>query len=135
MELTKEQIDRINKAAPMKWQENEQGIFTQPWGIPDDIKEPVIYMRWEKGGVNGGSYDDSSNPQPYVCEGGEPKFDVLDLTLKELCPHITYLQFREIENLIKSNEKTEWEYYGNRTDFGIKFIVLSDLINYLNEQV
>lgn len=135
MELTAKQIEMINKAAPMEWQKNEQGIFTQPWGIPDNIKEPVIYMRWETGGVSGGSCWDSSNLQPYVREEGEPKFDVLDLTLKELCPQITYLQFREIENLIKSNKKTEWEYYGNRTDFSVKFIVLSDLISYLNEHM
>ena len=49
MELTKEQIEHINKEAPMDWQTNEQGVFTEPSGIPNDVKEPVIYMRWETG--------------------------------------------------------------------------------------
>ena len=131
MELTKEQIKRINEESPMEWQTNEQGVFTEPNGIPNDIKELVIYMRWETGGVSGGSCWDYSDPQPYETEGGEPSFKVLDLVLKELSPNISYLNFKGIEKLINSSEDTDWEYYGNRTDFEVKYIVLSELISYL----
>lgn len=133
MELTKEQIEKINSLSPMEWQENEQGIFTEPYGIPNNIKEPVIYMRWETGGISGGSYHEYSNPQPYTSDKGKPKFECLDLVLKELMPNISFLQFREIEKLIQSSQETEWEYYGNCTDFEIEFIVLSELINKLKE--
>ena len=133
MELSKEQIAKINGLSPMQWQENEQGIFTEPYGIPNDIKEPVIYMRWESGGVSGGSCWDDSNPRPYTSDKGKPKFECVDLVLKELMPNISFLQFREIENLIKSSQKTDWEYYGNSTEFEIEFIVLSELIAKLEE--
>jgi hypothetical protein len=133
MELTKEQIKSINEASPMDWQTNEQGVFTEPNGIPNKVKEPVIYMRWEIGGISGGSCWDSSNPQPYTI-GTQPSFEVLDLVLKELCPNISYLMFRGIEKLINDSETHEWEYYGNCTNFSIKYIVLSELITYLEEQ-
>lgn len=133
MELTKEQIVKINKLSPMEWQKNEQGVFIEPWGIPNHIKEPVIYMRWETGGVSGGSCWESSNPQSYTSNKGKPKFECVDLVLKELFPNISFLQFREIEKLIQSSQKTEWEYYGNSTDFEIEFIVLSELISKLKK--
>ena len=133
MELSKEQIEKINELSPMKWQENEQGIFKEPYGIPNHIKEPVIYMRWHTGGVSGGSCWDGSNPQPYTTEASKPKFECIDLVLKELMPNISFLQFREIEKLIQSSTYTDWEYYGNSTDFEIEFIVLSDLISKLKE--
>lgn len=133
MELTKEQITEINKRAPMEWQENEQGVFVEPFGIPSSIKEPVVYMRWHTGGVSGGSCWDSSNPQYYKSEKDKPRFEVLDLVLRELKPDISFLDFREIEKLIQSSEKTEYEYYGNYTDFAMEWIVLSDLINLLEK--
>lgn len=132
MELTTEQIKKINKLAPNDWQINEQGIFTQPNGIPVHIKTPVIYMRWRTGGVSGGSCWESSNPQHYTCSGDKPKFEVLDLVLKEIAPNISYLQFREIEKLIHTNSETEYEYYGNCTEFDIEYIILSDLIRMLH---
>lgn len=128
MELSKEQIKKINELAPMDWQRNEQGVFVEPYGIPTEIKEPVIYMRWETGGTSGGSCWESSDPRPYTTDGGKPKYEVLDLVLKELMPNMSFLQFRDIEKLIQSNSETDWEYYGNSTDFDIEFIVLSDLI-------
>ena len=133
MELSKEQIAKINKLSPMQWQGNKQGIFTEPYGIPNHIKEPVIYMRWETGGTSGGSCWENSNPQHYKSEKGKPKFECVDLVLKELMPNISFLQFREIEKLIQSSQKTDCEYYGNSTDFEIEFIVLSELISKLEE--
>lgn len=133
MELTAEQIQKINRLAPNKWQTNEQGIFSEPWGIPDTVKGLVVYMRWETGGVSGGSCWDDSDPRPYF-RGDKPDFKVLDLVLQELMPNISYLQYKQLENLIQSSEKTEWEYYGNQTDFGIQYIPLADLISWCEKQ-
>lgn len=119
--MTKEQIEKINNECPY-----EQGIFVEPYGIPVHIKKPVVYMRYETGGVSGGSCWDSSNPQPYSVSE-KPKFKVLDLVLKELKPDLTYLQFREIEDLVHTNEETQHEYYGNSTDYKVEYIILSEL--------
>lgn len=131
MELTQEQIRQINNMAPNEWRENEQGVFVQPSGIPVDVKGPVIYMRWHTGGVSGGSCWDSSNPTRYETDNKKPKFEVLDLVLKELMPSISYLQFREIEDLIRTNTEVDREYYGNCTEYDIEYIVLSELIEAL----
>lgn len=128
MGLTQEQIEKINSDAPMEWQENEQGIFSEPNGIPDNVKGLVVYMRWMTGGIGGGSCWDDSDPQPFISDNENPSFIVLDLVLKELCPKISYLDFRKIDDLIKCDENTEWEYYGNCSEFSIKYIVLSELI-------
>lgn len=132
LELTEEQIKTINESSPMEWQENEQGIFTQPAGIPVNVKSPVVYMRWHTGGYSGGSCWDDSNPQPYNSGNAQPRFAALDLVLKELCPDITYLQFREIEGLIKHSDYNEIEYYGNCINFDIRYLLVSDLLEFLN---
>lgn len=130
IELTQEDISEINSKSPNIWQENEQGIFTEPFGV-DKIKEPVIYMRWETGGVSGGSCWDTSNPQYYSKSGEAPSFTALYLVLRKLCPTLSYLDYKIIESKVVSTEKTEFEYYGNRTDFGIKYIKLSDVYEVL----
>ncbi len=127
MELTKSDIEEINKLCP----DSEQGIYTEPYGIPVHIKEPVIYMRYEVGGVGGGSCWNDSNSEPYT-KDERPSFKVLDLTLKRLCPNLTFLQFREVEELIHTNEESDYEYYGNSTDYEIKYVIISEIINLLN---
>lgn len=130
IQLTEEQIKKINSLSPNEWQTNEQGVFVEPYGIPVHIKEPVVYMRYDSGGVSGGSCWESSNPRRYTNDD-VPKFKVLDLVLQELMPNISYLQFKEIEELIKETSDTDYEYYGNSTDYEIRYIVLSELINKL----
>jgi len=127
MELTKSDIEEINNECP-----SEQGVFVEPNGIPNSIKEPVVYMRWETGGVRGGGYHSDSNPRPYKNDEPKPKFKALDLVLKKLKPTITYLEFREIEGLIQSSETDDYgDYYGNKTDYAVEFIILSDLLKAL----
>jgi len=52
---------------------------------------------------------------------------VLELVLKVLKPQISFLEYRMIEGLIHDNSETEYEYYGNSTDWKIEYIKLSDL--------
>jgi len=125
MELTQEQIDKINHESPY-----DQGIFKEPFGIPNDIKEPVVYMRWITGGMSGGSCW-GDKPEHRGSEK-EPKWKTLNLILQELKPNLTFLEFQEIDELVRSSEYENWGYYGNYTDYTIKFIVLSELITLLN---
>lgn len=121
MLLNKEDIKEINAICPYG-----QGIFSEPNGIPVDIKEPVIYSRYEIGGYRGGSYREGAIAKPYVVDE-KPKFKVLDIVLKKIKPDLTYLEFRELEELIKTNEERDRQYYGNSTDYKIEYIILSDL--------
>ncbi len=122
MKLTVEDIKEINSMCP-----ENQGVFSEPNGIPVDVKTPVVYMRWETGGWRGGSCWEGGVAKPYQNEEGKPKFKVLDLVLKKLKPDISFLDFREIEELIHTNSETDREYYGNSTDYDIEYIILSEL--------
>jgi hypothetical protein len=122
MILSKQDIEDINKECP-----SDQGIFREPYGIPTHIKEHVIYMRWETGGMAGGNCwgDDA-----YFQEGEpKPKFKVLDILLKRVKPNISLLEFRELEELIHTNHETKYEYYGNSEDYEIEYIILSEFLN------
>lgn len=128
MKLTEEKIEKINNSFSFG---HDQGIFIEPFGC-DGIKEYVVYMRWVIGGLTGGS-----------CWGTEryhrdaekkPQFRALDLVLKELKPDISFLQFRDIEFLVKSTEKGDiTDYYGNNYEYGIEYVKLSELIQKLTE--
>ena len=124
MELTQQDIKEINQECP-----DDQGIFTEPYGIPVHIKEPAIYMRYETGGMSGGNcWGDKSSS--YIINK-KPKFKVLNIVLKKLKPELTFLDFQEIEELIHTNEEHEYQYYGNSSDYKIEYIILSELISLL----
>jgi hypothetical protein len=124
--LTQEQIDKINSQCPY-----EQGIFIQPYGIPTDIKELVVYGRYETGGITGGSCWGTERHY-YTEDAPKDRMKVLDLVLKELKPNITFLEYREISELIHDNsERDEGDYYGNCKDWKIEYIILSELYNLL----
>ncbi len=123
MELTQSQIEAINKECPYG-----QGIFREPFGIPNHIKELVVYTKWESGGRGGSCWDDEDTVnEDYTSDRPSDAFKVLDLTLKVLKPEVTFLQFKEIQNLVQSNTETDYGYYGDYTEDTIEWIVLSDL--------
>lgn len=64
------------------------------------------------GGMSGGNCWDDTEPS---WQGSYDKKEGLDLSfiLEKVCPQITYLQYKKIENLIKTTKFTECEYYGN----------------------
>lgn len=127
MELSESKIKEINSMCP-----EDQGVFFQPWGIPTSIKEHVIYQRFLTGGMTGGSYHENSFLHSFTNDESKPPFRVLDLVLKELKPELTYLQYKDVERLIRTSDYSDREdYYGNCSDYDITYIVLSDLYKYL----
>ncbi len=73
--LTTNQIESINKKCPYG-----QGIFIEPFGIPNHIKEYVIYSKWQS------EINFPLGAESYLRPNSA--FKVLDLTLKELKPDI-----------------------------------------------
>jgi len=93
----------------------------------------VIYEKWCTGGITGGGYSDQSN---YYAQQGEqePDFIELDNLLTEICPNITYLQYKKlIAGLIELQSWTEDEYYGNSSTYSCKIINLRKLFEKLLE--
>ena len=123
MELTKKQIEEINKKCPF-----DQGIFTEPWGIPTHIKEPVIYTVYITGGVDGGTCWEDSDPQRFAEEPPKDRYKVIELVLSILMPKITFIEYKQVEALMHTNDETECQYYGNEDDKRVEYIILSELL-------
>ncbi len=123
MELTQQQIEQINSECPYG-----QGIFREPFGIPDHIKDLVIYTKWNSAGRGGSCWDDEDTVnEHYDLDRPDDAFVVLDKVLKVLKPNISYLDYKNVESLKESNTETEYGYYGDYTEDTIEWIKLSDL--------
>ena len=103
-------------------------------------KDPTNICFFEKedvGGVSGGSCWESSDPEPYTRQEGyeeakrcfEEKFDEI---LMDLCPNISFLQYKNIYNkCVKSTTTTSYEYYGNSTVYYILYCTVKNLYDIL----
>lgn len=105
------------------------------FGINDlelDNNKEAIWCKWSSGGVSGGSCWESSNPKRY--EGDkEPEFFILDQYLSSNYPNLSFLKYKELNNHIKYSYNTEYEYYGNSTDWCTKWILIEDIKKCLDE--
>lgn len=95
--------------------------------------DDCIYIEWSTGGAFGGTCW-GGKPEDNISPGeDEPEFLSLDSILTHFCPEITFLKYKQFQNLIKTLEYTENEYYGNYTNKKIKYIVVKDLYDKLTE--
>ncbi len=113
-------FDEFRKRFISKWHKKD---------MPDSI-----YIEWTVGGLTGGSCWGSSADHAVNAEE-EPAFIELDTILEELCPQITFLQYKNLcNNLIETTKYTENQYYGNYYNKRIKSINLGELEKYLKER-
>jgi hypothetical protein len=97
------------------------------------LEELYLYNEWCSGGISGGNcWGDDGH---YAAEGeSEPEFTDLDNILNEICPNITYLQYKKlISKVIKEDSYTQHEYYGNSSNYSYKTVLLKDLYDALKE--
>ena len=94
-----------------------------------------LEVSWRYGGVSGGSCWDDGKDHHYSMTGDpEPSFEDLDKLLLKVAPNISFLVYRNLENkLVERDERSENEYYGNYTEYGIKRINIGKLYTYLVE--
>ena len=125
--MTQEDINKINATCP-----SDQGIFVEPSMIPVHIKEPVIYSRYRTSGYSGGNcYGDCA--EYFQEDEPENKHRIIEMVLEILKPDIKFTQYKKIISMIRTNDETEYEYYGNSEDYKVEYIILSELEDYLNE--
>lgn len=94
----------------------------------------AIYQSWETGGMSGGTcWGDQA--RPYSEDPGPMELTELDKVLEKLCPSMSFLQYKNMTNeILKTASYTEREYYGNETDYTIKYVLYSKLFSYLKEK-
>ena len=91
-----------------------------------------IWMVHETGGVSGGSCWDDSDPQRYYKDDDIPEFLAFDEVVTKVVPNLPYLHYKVIcSEFVKEIEYIDEEYYGNCTDYVIKYVSLCDLYAYL----
>ena len=101
----------------------------------DKSKYPIS-VYWLTGGQTGGSCWDEG-PHVYHSRTGtpEPEFEALDRILEELCPDIKFLQYKNIYNqVVKTTTMEDGDYYGNTSNYGIKYCYLEELYKKLCEK-
>lgn len=101
------------------------------WGAEKFEQENLFYA-YETGGVSGGSCWESSNPQPYVADGKDTGFVILEWILEKFAPNLTFLQYQKLSREILGFDHTEYEYYGNRTEYCVNYISIDTVLNFIN---
>lgn len=84
----------------------------------DDIE--YIGHSWVTGGQAGGS---CWGTEPRAVTGeAEPEFDYLDKVVIALTPKLALGEYLKLKQLIRVEERSSREYYGNHTDRAYRFI-------------
>lgn len=99
---------------------------------PSESKiQNAINVYWRIGGQTGGScWTTNENPAIYRGINADPEPDLtdLDIILQKICPNISYINYKVlVKSTIKIKEYSIYEYYGNYTNYSIKYILLNDL--------
>lgn len=91
-----------------------------------------LEKKWITGGIGGGSCWDEPGDEPHyeLCEQDEPKDNTISTILKNFLPEISIEVFFKDDDEYKFwNEEfdSEYEYYGNHTEYKIKKLDLEAL--------
>jgi hypothetical protein len=98
-------------------------------------REQLERERWVTGGQQGGScWDDGTEDKHYSLSAEDPsEFYELTNLINLICPNITLSCFNQINRLKHTKEYTEWEYYGNYTEYAEEYIALIRIYEVLKE--
>lgn len=96
--------------------------------VPFSLENDYFYVSWTSGGVSGGScYNDDYDSHYAIAGDPEPEFSSLDGLLVDICPNISFLQYKKLLSLTKHDTYTSNEYYGNSRVTSFKHIRLKEL--------
>lgn len=101
---------------------------------PEPSHQDRFLSKWTSGGISGGSCWSTKDTEYYSVKGDpEKELDGLDLFLSKHFPNISFIQYKRISKLIKHDSYTQYEYYGNSTEYSCKYLLFEDLYNVLVE--
>lgn len=117
--LEKEQVD-ILEGFGLTVKKNRSGDYV--------VEDALVSPLWRVGGMGGGNCWGDTPDEPVSCD---PKPRWLEAVMEELCPDITYLKFRRLEDACHRHMITEYGYYGNYDEYLFEILRLSDLLEIL----
>lgn len=100
--------------------------YTPPRVVTEDA---LISEVWVLGGMAGGNCWNSDGPNIAVSPEDAPTF--FPQLCDELYPEIPYRAVIRLQNLCKTFEITQQEYYGNYTQYAFRVLRLKDILEAL----
>lgn len=98
-----------------------------------DVYNGEISVKWSIGGASGGDCWGSEAEYSAIRED-EPDFTKFENIIQKFNPNINFLKFKNLQkDLVKTREDYENGYYGNYTEYMIKYVLLEDLYKYNKE--
>lgn len=87
---------------------------------------------WAVGGRTGGNcWNDGANRS--IDAEPEKEITLLDAFLEKFMPNITFLQYKKLTKFFKTEEWTDYQYYGNATDYKLFYITFDDIAECLSK--
>jgi hypothetical protein len=95
----------------------------------------IVGVAWQTGGASGGNCYGGEAEAYTVEEPNIREFYLLDDIFSDLFPDLKYMEYRKIMQMTPIHHKTtgNYEYYGNRTDYYVKYIKVDELLNAFDE--
>ena len=95
-----------------------------------------LKIEWCIGGQSGGScYDTDDHVYHPIDPDTEPEFNDIDKILEVLAPDISFIQYKSIvRDVLKQNTKKQNDYYGNHSNYAVKYILLEELFEALQKR-
>lgn len=105
---------RIEKQTMDVYEKDEEVVFIESKGIDVDEDGKFYSKKW----IVGGSWGDCWGNTSPVTKTEPEDFDEFDSLLEEICPNITYLQYKKIKKRCVTLESLkEVGYYGSSTEY------------------
>ena len=112
-------------------------------GISQNMLYPnSIAIKYEIGGISGGSCWETSNPEPYFVSSRPNTFKELYYPIIKLLHELNVFNdgflyidtMFELSNKMKVAEQTVREYYGNCTNYDVEILLISDILSIINHK-
>lgn len=89
----------------------------------------LVSEAWRTGGVGGGSCWDEGDEDPHYELGEEESEPIkaLENFLEEFHPNLSLSQYKEIMQHVNTEYWTDYEYYGNHTDYACHYITFENI--------
>ena len=108
------------------------GYSHSSWTSEPDLKKAkaLISEEWAIGGMTGGNCWGDAHSS--VTREDPKDIILLDEFLEQYMPNITLLQYKRLTRLIKYQDWTSSEYYGNSTQYKCAYITFNDIAECLS---
>jgi hypothetical protein len=95
--------------------------------------KPAFVNSWHVGGSSGAGYWGDEDLHSYVTGEPEPEWADLTKVLEHFCPSITFLKYKKLMTITKSDSWSRNDYYGNETNYSYRYVFVENLFRFLND--